>query len=186
VLQNFSASCLPANRAPRLGEISNQTVNVGRTVALPALALDTNLPPLTLTFDLLGGPAAATLDQINNSNAVFTWRPAVSDANTTNIVLLSVANNGLPSLSATQSFSIVVNPLVAPKISAAEAGNGGITLRLDGQAGPDYAVEISTNLLNWNTVLITNSPAMPWQWTDTNQAALPAQFYRLKMGPPLP
>jgi beta-galactosidase len=186
VLQNFSVSCLPANRAPRLGEISNQTVNVGRTVALPALALDTNLPPLTLTFDLLGGPAAATLDQINNSNAVFTWRPAVSDANTTNIVLLSVANNGLPSLSATQSFSIVVNPLVAPKISAAEAGNGGITLRLDGQAGPDYAVEISTNLLNWNTVLITNSPAMPWQWTDTNQAALPAQFYRLKMGPPLP
>jgi hypothetical protein len=27
---------------------------------------------------------------------------------------------------------------------------------------------------------------MPFQWTDTNSAALPAQFYRIKVGPPLP
>jgi hypothetical protein len=64
--------------------------------------------------------------------------------------------------------------------------NGQLTLRLNGEIGPDYAVQISTNLLNWKTLLITNSPAMPWTWTDTNGTTLPAQFYRIKTGPPLP
>jgi len=27
---------------------------------------------------------------------------------------------------------------------------------------------------------------MPFSWTDTNATALPAQFYRIKVGPPLP
>jgi hypothetical protein len=29
-------------------------------------------------------------------------------------------------------------------------------------------------------------PPMPFSWTDTNPATLPAQFYRVKAGPPLP
>jgi hypothetical protein len=71
-------------------------------------------------------------------------------------------------------------------VSALTAGNGRLTLHLTGQTGPDYAVEVSTNLLGWTTRTITNSPAMPWTWTDTNQATLPAGFYRIKTGPPLP
>jgi hypothetical protein len=35
-------------------------------------------------------------------------------------------------------------------------------------------------------VLITNSPAMPFQWIDTNSATAPVQFYRIEVGPPLP
>jgi hypothetical protein len=46
-------------------------------------------------------------------------------------------------------------------------------------------VQVSTNLINWSTLFITNSPPMPFQWTDTNAATLPAQFYRIKVGPPL-
>jgi hypothetical protein len=37
-----------------------------------------------------------------------------------------------------------------------------------------------------DTLFITNSPAMPFAWTDTNPATMPAQFYRIKAGPPLP
>jgi len=46
-------------------------------------------------------------------------------------------------------------------------------------------VQGSTNLADWNTLFITNSPAMPFSWTDTNTATLPARFYRIKAGPPL-
>ena len=36
-------------------------------------------------------------------------------------------------------------------------------------------------------VMITNSPATNvFQWTDTNATAAAAQFYRIKVGPPLP
>jgi hypothetical protein len=46
-------------------------------------------------------------------------------------------------------------------------------------------VQASTNLTQWSTVFLTNSPALPFAWTDTNSAA-PGRFYRVKLGPPLP
>ena len=32
------------------------------------------------------------------------------------------------------------------------------TATVTAQTGPDYAVEYSSNLVNWSTLLITNSP----------------------------
>jgi hypothetical protein len=62
-----------------------------------------------------------------------------------------------------------------------------VTLQVTNQIDwPDYAVQSSTNLSNWSTVFITNSPPMTFRWTDTNTASAPAQFYRVKIGPPLP
>jgi hypothetical protein len=63
--------------------------------------------------------------------------------------------------------------------------NGHFSLHLTGQTGPDYAVEASSNLVNWNTLFITNSPAMPFNWVDTNTLQT-LQFYRVQVGPPQP
>ncbi len=187
VLDQVSASFLPANTGPTLAPIANQTVNVGQAVALTAVATDTNSLPPTLAFSLLSAPAGATLTQINNSNAAFSWRPAVSEANTTNAIALKVADNYSPSLSALQNFTITVNPLALPGLPWAGWSNGQFTLLVSNRiAGPDYAVQSSFNLMNWNTLFITNLPAAGlFQWTDTNTAAWPAQFFRVKVGPPL-
>jgi hypothetical protein len=181
VVDNVSASFLAANTAPTLAAISSQTVNVGQTVAFTATATDTDQPPQTLTFSLLNGPGT-----LNASSGAFSWRPAVSNANTVNPVSLMVADNGTPSLSATQSFTITVNPLTQPTASSIVLNGGYFGFQINGQTGPDYAVQVSSNLFNWSTLLITNSPAMPFSWADTNAATLPAQFYRIKVGPPLP
>ena len=185
VMDNVSASFLPANAAPTLAPIANQAVNVGQTVALTASATDTNIPSQTLAFSLLTGPASS-LTQINNTNAVFNWRPSVTDARTTNLITLKVADNGWPSLSATQSFMITVNPLTLPVVSSAALNGGRIQFQVNGDTGPDYAVQVSSNLFDWSTRFITNSPALPWTWTETNPPTLPTQFYRIKAGPPLP
>jgi hypothetical protein len=185
VIDSVSASFLAANTAPILAPISNQTVNVGQTVAITATATDS--PPQTLTFSLVSAPASATLNQINNTNAAFSWRPAVTDANSVNTIGLKVADNGSPSLSATQSFTITVNPLVLPTVPSVGWNNGQFTLFVTNSIlGPDYAVQASSNLVNWSTLFITNSPPMSFQWTDTNALTLPVQFYRIKVGPPLP
>ena len=186
VIDNLSASLLTVNTAPVLNSLSNRTVNVGATVAVTATATDTDSPPPTLIFSLLNGPAAATLTQINHTNALFHWRPQLADANTINPVTMKVLEDGLPSLSATQSFIIDVNPMITPTFSSVALKNGELTLQLEGETGPDYAVELSTNLTDWSTLLITNSPMMPWTWTSTNELALPGEFYRIKTGPPLP
>lgn len=172
----------PANTAPSLAPIANQTVNVGQTVAFTANATDTDQPPQTLTFALLAGATNATL---NTNSGAFSFRPLVTQANSTNNFTLTVSDNGTPPLSATQSFSIIVNPLSVPAISSVFAVGGQFRFSVSGQNGPDYAIETSTNLTRWNNVFITNSPALPFVWTDTNAAA-PQRFYRVKLGPPLP
>jgi len=174
------------NTPPVLAAIGNQTVNAGQTVAFTAVATDTNQPQPTLTFSLLTAPTNAALAQINNTNATFGWRPLVTQAGTTNSISLAVTDNSMPPLSATQGFTVIVNPLTSPSLSALTLSNGQLAFEVSGQSGPDYAVETSTNLLVWNTPFITNSPAMPFIWSDTNAVAMPVQFYRVKTGPPLP
>ena len=172
------------NTPPVLAAISNQTVNVGQTVAFTASATDMDSPPQTLTFALLAGATNATL---NTSSGVFSFRPLVAQANSTNGFTLMVSDNGTPSLSATQSFSVVVNPLSAPGMSSSLSFTGGQpTFIVSGQSGPDYAIEASTNLAQWSSVFITNSPALPFTWTDTATNNGPQRFYRIKLGPPLP
>jgi hypothetical protein len=106
-------------------------------------------------------------------------------ANSTNSFSLKVSDNGTPSMSATQGFSVVVNPLSAPGISNVSVGAGQFSFSVSGQSGPDYAIETSTNLTQWRVVLITNSPALPFIWTEA-ATNLPHRFYCAKLGPPLP
>ena len=177
----------PSNTPPVLNPVADFPANVGSNIVVTASATDTDSPPQTLTVSLLSGPANASLTQINNTNANVNWRPLVTQADTTNLFSLKVADNGTPSLSATQSFTVTVNPLTLPSVSSGALSNGQLTLQVTNSIfGPDYAVQVSSNLFDWSTVFITNSPAMPFSWTDTNAATLPVQFYRIKVGPPLP
>ena len=88
-------SVAPSNAPPTLAPIANQTVNVGQTVAFTAGTTDTDSPPQVLTFALLAGATNATL---NSSSGAFSFRPLVTQANSTNNFTLKVADNGTPSL----------------------------------------------------------------------------------------
>jgi hypothetical protein len=172
----------PPNTPPVLAAITNRTVNVGQTVAFTASATDTDQPPQTLTFALLAGATNATL---NANNGAFNFRPLVAQANSTNSFTLKVADNGTPSLSTTQIFSVFVNPLSVAGISNISFAGGKFGFNVSGQSGPDYAIQTSTNLTQWSNIFITNSPALPFNWADTNFFT-PQRFYRVKLGPPLP
>ena len=81
------------NTPPVLAAITNRTVNVGQTVAFTASATDTDSPPQTLTFALLAGATNATL---NTNSGAFSFRPLVTQANSTNDFTLQVSDNGTP------------------------------------------------------------------------------------------
>src|SRR5437899_12756726 len=61
-----------------------------------------NLP----SYHIVSSPAGAS---VNSSNGVFTWTPTESQGPSSNSILVRVFDNGVPSLSATQRFTIVVN-----------------------------------------------------------------------------
>jgi hypothetical protein len=171
------------NTAPVLPAVSNRTINVGVNLNITNAATDADVPAQALTYSLPTGPTNATLGA---SSGILNWRPLVTQANTTNPFSVIVTDNGSPAMSATQSFNVIVNPLTAPSFAVPQLGNGQIGLSISGQVGPDYAVQSSSNLMNWDTLLITNPTVMPFTWSTNADGALPSQFYRIKVGPPLP
>jgi beta-galactosidase len=187
LMNNFEANFAPTN-APTLAAVSNQTVNVGQTVTVTASATNTIFPLQTVTFNLPEAPPGATLTPVDNNQAVFNWRPGVANAGTTIPVIMEAGDFGLSNLTASQSFAITVNPLALPTVPIFSWNDGQFTLLVsNGIIGPDYAVQTSTNLKQWNTLFITNSPSTgSFEWTDTNVSTAQAQFYRIKIGPPPP
>jgi len=178
---NVHIIALPPNTPPVLAAVPNYAINVGAYLDVTNVATDTDSPAQTLVFTLPIAPANAA---IISTNGLLSWRPMVSQANTTNPFSVVVTDSGIPPMSATQNFSVIVNPLVLPTILSPTLSGGQIGFTFNGQAGPDYAVQQSTDLLNWTTLFITNSPVMPFTW-GTNIGSLPGQFYRLEVGPPI-
>ena len=105
------------------------------------------------------------------------------ESGATNQPWLAVISTNLTSKSATNSFWVTVNAPAQPLIQSAGWNGGQFQLSITGEAGPDYLVQGTTNLAAaWQTLFTTNSPALPFQWTDTNTTR--AQFfYRVQLGP---
>jgi hypothetical protein len=179
------AGSAPANTPPVITAPAPNTiytVNVGVNLSVTNSATDSDVPAQTLTFSLVSGSGSITPE------GVFTWRPQVSDADTTNTVTVRVTDDGTPNLSADNTFQVVVNPLPLPTVSSSSYTSGQFSLSVAGQEGADYAVQVATNLASpvWVTVFSTNSPAMPFNYTDEDAGSAPQKFYRVIVGPPLP
>jgi hypothetical protein len=168
------------NTPPAIAAVPNQTANAGVTLLVTNIASDPDLPAQTLTFSPANPfPANAS---VNSSSGLFSWRPLVSQANTTNLIQVQVTDDGSPPLSATNSFDVVVNAVTNPMISSVNYSPGQVSMTVNGPQGPDYTLWTSTNLMDWQALFITNSPAIPLVITDTNSAD-PVRFYRFQIGP---
>ena len=87
------------------------------------------------------------------------------------------------SLSATQSFWVSVTAPQPPMLSGMQYAGGIFRMNVAGDGGPDYVVLISTNLLNWETLLTTNGPPGLFAFAVSNLTATPQRFYRVQLGP---
>ena len=182
-LTSSTATLTVGNNSPTLAHAGNSTVNVGVTINFTASATDIDAPAQTLAFTLLSAPSGATL---GSSSGVFNFRPNTSQGGTSNYITMTVADNGSPSLSATQSFAVVVNVLNQSSFGAGSYSVGTFSSSVSGDIGPDYAVRASTNLVDWETIFTTNSPAMPFNWSDPSAGSYDQRYYQIKAGPPLP
>jgi hyaluronate lyase len=167
------------NSPPTLAPIPSTNLGVGLTLTVSNSAADPDLPYQTLSFSLSNAPPGAV---INPTTGSFTWRPTVAQAGLTNLIAVVVADDGSPSLRATQTLAVAVPKPAAPAVSQAGMTNGQFRLQISGDFGPDYYVQASSNLADWTTVATNYQPALPLRWTDPD-ATLPSRFYRLQLGP---
>ena len=114
--QSFSVTVVHSNSAPVLAAIPNYTIAEGMTLTFTNTASDPDGD--LLLFSL--GAGTGTNATLNPTNGVFTWSPAASQLGS-NAFEVVVADNGLPSLSATQTFAVTVLASNSPPVLAAIA-----------------------------------------------------------------
>ena len=80
-------------------------------------------------------------------------------------------------LSATATLSVpTTNP---PAISQANFADGSFALQVAGDVGPNYVIQGSTNLMDWESLYTTNPAVMPFSWSDVGSSNFPARFFRV-------
>jgi hypothetical protein len=104
-------------------------------------------------------------------------------AGAVNAMVEITSGNGVPPMSATQSFTVTLTQPVRPTLSFASITNNQFGFWINGNIGPDYTIQSSTDLVSWAIIAEESSPVLPYFWLGTNTAASPYCFYRAVLGP---
>ena len=171
---NFLLTVTSVNDAPVLSPIATQAVDENSLLSLYAAASDVESPPQTLTFSLVSGPGGVN---VQPATGQITWTPGEALGGSTQLVTVRVSDNGSPSLSATQSFSVIVRDVNSPPVlTAIPTQTVNVPASLAWQAAatdPDIPIDTLTFSLISGPAGLTVSPTGVIAWTPTD-AAWPA------------
>ena len=95
------------NSPPVLVPIEDRTIQEGDLLTIAASATDTDLPPQTLNYSL--APEAPDGMSIEPATGVISWTPNEAQGPGTYLITVLVTDNGTPAMTATNSFTVVVN-----------------------------------------------------------------------------
>ncbi len=109
----FTLTVRETNIAPKLPALSDRTIPELAPLILVNTATDEDLPPNTLSYTLTG-PANALID----AKGVITWTPTEAQGPGSYTFITVVRDNGVPSLSVTSSFTVVVGEVNSPPVLA--------------------------------------------------------------------
>jgi hypothetical protein len=163
---------------------ATHTLNPLATLVLTNTATDVDVPAQTLTYVLTSTVAGTNVPTINTNTGVITWAPTLAQSGTSNTITTLVTDNGVPPLSATNTFAVIINPL--PAISSVIYTNGGFLLKWFAPTNDQFRVDWTTNLapvILWTPFpgIITSTNGT-FIYADTN-APLVMRFYRLLLLP---
>lgn len=175
--KSLTVRVVDVNSAPVLTRIKPQTVIEGDTLTVATVAKDTDVPVQTLTFSLEPATPGAT---VGVTSGVFTWTPDETQAGTTNQFTLTVTDDGVPPLTASQSFVVVVRPLTPGLNYPKRLANGDVNFHFKGEVGAHYVLEASTDLNAWTTLREFPAERRSFVLTDQTSAALRARYFRAR------
>src|SRR5205823_1417981 len=136
---SFTVTVNDVNVARGLSVPADQTIDEQTTLSVSASATDADLPANTLTFALVSAPTGMT---INPASGAISWTPSEAQGPSTNVVSVSVTDNGVPALSVTNSFTVTVTVLaITPVIKSLTVAEGVATMTRNTVAGHTYRLQ---------------------------------------------
>lgn len=84
---------------------------------------------------------------------------------------------------ASAAATLTVPTTNPPAITTSAYFAGVFQLEVAGDVGPNYIIQASTNLADWESLYTTNPAVMPFNWVDPNASNFPARFFRVNYSP---
>lgn len=161
-----------ANRPPTINSSPNHRTNeVGTSTTFTVAA--TGNGPLYYQWQ----KNAATIPDATNASYTIT---SVTNSDAASYRCLVWNFMGYRTSTAATLTVPTTNP---PAISISSYANGIFQLQVTGDVGPNYIVQGSTNLTDWESLYTTNPAVMPFQWIDLEASNFPARFFRVNYNP---
>src|SRR5204862_423652 len=109
---SFQVIVTEVNTPPILTLPGTQTIAEQTALSSNATATDSDVPANTLSFALVSGPTRLP----GSASRAIAWTPTEAQGPSTNTVTVRVLDNGTPSMSATNSFLVIVTEVNTPPI----------------------------------------------------------------------
>jgi len=172
----FTVTVNEINLPPVLNMPPNTNINELATLTVTVSATDTDVPTNTLCFSLISPPTGMV---INTNSGLITWTPTEAQGPSTNIITVVVTDRNTNAvnaqqLSATNSFTVIVNEVNSPPVLTLPANqivHAGTYISLNATASdPDIPPNAcSFALLSGPTGLTVGTEGLiTWQTTDAH------------------
>jgi len=173
---SFNVTVNEVNSPPVLNMPPNTNINELATLTVTVWATDTDVPTNTLSFSLISPPAGMA---INTNSGLITWTPTEAQGPSTNIITVVVTDRNTNAvnaqqLSATNSFTVIVNEVNSPPVLTLPANqtvHAGTYISLNATASdPDIPPNaFGFALLSGPTGLTVGTEGLiTWQTTDAH------------------
>ncbi|MDA7915764.1 putative Ig domain-containing protein [Verrucomicrobia bacterium] len=147
---SFNITVEDKNTAPTLAVIVSRTVNEKVPVEIAIVGADSDLPENDLVYSLEDGANLGA--RVHPETGLFEWTPGEDDGPGSFFFRVKVTDNGNPSLSAEQSFGIIVNEVNAaptlPDLGVIEVEEGeSLAIQIRGED-----VDVPSQLLRYQII----------------------------------
>jgi hypothetical protein len=182
---SFTVTVQAVHNGPSLPVQINRTIDVLTPLIITNTATDNDIPANNLAYVLSIAPTNAIID----TNGVISWTPHSAQGGTTNLFITVVTDNGVPPLSATNSFEVIVNPapvIPPPVIQSIVVSNGVATVTWSSVSNGIYRLQCVGGLsdANWTDILPDVQATGPAAGATNSTGNAVQQFYRIMVVPP--
>ncbi|MFN3409768.1 MAG: beta-galactosidase, partial [Limisphaerales bacterium] len=172
---------------PTITAITNRTINLNTSTGPIAFTIGDDLTPvgsLALSKECSNTnlvPLAGIVFGGSGSNRTVTVTPATGQSGTATITVVVTDAQGARGFA---SFELTVLPAPNPPVfGGPSVSNQLFKVTISGDAGADYYIQASTNLLNWQTVFTNLNATPPFVWEDPQTTNFSRRFYRVLLEP---
>ena len=160
----------------------DHSIYAGDPWQLTLFVKDQDMPAQHLTYSGLHLPDGARVD---SQQGLVSWNPSENDAPSTNLFIIAVTDDGIPALSTTNKFQVIVKKQITEQIAFDQNKlrytTDGFTMEFNATIGRQCLIEFSEDLKTWHVLKEWTIENNLESFTDRNTFGKKQRYYRVQI-----